>query len=655
MCGKRGELPDVFLRRKIGQLFELFFGGSDGTFRCGLTLVLQGSSRASADRRVGDNTPVPGSSASSPSEEYRQRQQAREATVAHFEKVHVRLGNLRLFLVIAALTAIWWRLERRDFSAWWLLLPVLFFIALAVFHARVLRLRSCADRAVDVYRKGLARIEDRWTGIGETGERMENHSSLYAADLDLFGPGSLFELLSLARTRMGEDTLAAWLLSPSPVAVIRQRHAAISELCQRLDLREDIAILGENLKVGLHPEALTQWAEAPNRLKSLWLRWVSCLLSLSAVAAAILWAERGEKALFFVVLILAAIITASLRKHTAEVLLATGNALKDLQLLSSLLARLEREEFESPCLRAIKAELSSHHLAGAKAIAKLRTIVGYIDALENPILRGLNVPLLYGVQVAFAAEAWRSAHGAAVRSWLAAVGEAEALLSLSAYSYEHPPDPFPEFVEGPPCFVAEQLGHPLIPVAKCVRNDISVCGETRVLLVSGSNMSGKSTLMRSVGINTVLAMVGAPVRARSLQLTPLHIGASILINDSLQEGSSRFYAEITRLREICDLAERKPPVIFLLDELLQGTNSKDRLIGAQGVVRALLDSGAIGLISTHDLALTNIGEHGDSRLHNVHLQDEIEDGKMKFDFKLREGVVTKSNGIELMRLIGLKV
>jgi DNA mismatch repair ATPase MutS len=259
------------------------------------------------------------------------------------------------------------------------------------------------------------------------------------------------------------------------------------------------------------------------------------------------------------------------------------------------------------------------------------------------------------VQVAYAAEAWRASHGTAVRSWLAAVGEVEALLSLSGYSYEHPADPFPEFLEGPPCFKAEQLGHPLIPAAKCVLNNVSVCGETRVLLISGSNMSGKSTLMRAVGINTVLAMAGAPVRAQRLQLTPLQIGASILINDSLQEGSSRFYAEITRLRHICDLAEQKPPVLFLLDELLQGTNSKDRLIGAEGVVWALLASGAIGLISTHDLALTNIGGQQDSRLHNVHLQDEIRDGRMTFDFKLQDGVVTKSNGIELMRLIGLKV
>ncbi len=591
----------------------------------------------------------------SPSEEYKKRQQAREMQVAHFENVHRRFGNIRLLLVIATLIAAWFSLHLDAFSPWWLLLALVIFLAIAILHAKVLRQRACAERAVDFYRKGLARIEDRWPGTGQTGARVDVHSSLFATDLDLFGQGSLFELLSLARTRMGEDTLAAWLLSPSPVPQLTQRHAAVAELRSRLDLREDIAILGEDLKVGIHPEALTQWAEAPNQLTHPWLRWLSLLLAIAAIAAAIVWAELGTKAPFFAIIIIETIITASLRKRTDAVFHATEHALEDLQLLSSLLARLEREQFESPRLQALKTELASHHLPASQAIARLRTIVEYIRSLDNPLMRILNIPLLYVVQVAYAAEAWRTAHGAAVRSWLKAIGEVEALLSLSAYSYEHPSDPFPEFVEGPPCFNAEQLGHPLIPATKCVRNDISVCGETKVLLISGSNMSGKSTLMRAVGINTVLAMAGAPVRARHLQLTPLQTGASILINDSLQEGSSRFYAEITRLRHICDLAEKQPPVLFLLDELLQGTNSKDRLIGAEAVVRALLATGAIGLISTHDLALTNIGGQQDHRLRNIHLQDEIQDGKMTFDFKLHDGVVTKSNGIELMRLIGLKV
>jgi hypothetical protein len=575
--------------------------------------------------------------------------------VAHFENVHRRFGNIRLLLVIATLIAAWFSLHLDAFSPWWLLLALVLFLAIAILHANVLRQRACAERAVDFYRKGLARIEDRWPGMGQTGARIDVHSSLYATDLDLLGQGSLFELLSLARTRMGEDTLAAWLLSPSPVSQLTQRHAAVAELRSRLDLREDIAILGEDLKIGIHPEALTQWAEAPNQLTRPWLRWLSLLLAIAAMAAAIVWAELGTKAPFFALIILETIITASLRKRTDVVFHATEHALEDLQLLSSLLARLEREQFASPRLRALKTELSSHHLAGSKAIARLRTIVEYIRSLDNPLMRILNIPLLYVVQVAYAAEAWRTAHGAAVCSWLKAIGEVEALLSLSGYSYEHPSDPFPEFLEGPPCFNAEQLGHPLIPAAKCVRNDISVCDETKVLLISGSNMSGKSTLMRAVGINTVLAMAGAPVRAQRLQLTPLQIGASILVNDSLQEGNSRFYAEITRLRQICDLAEKHPPILFLLDELLQGTNSKDRLIGAEGVVRALVASGAIGLISTHDLALTNIGGQQDHRLRNVHLQDEIQDGRMTFNFKLHDGVVTRSNGIELMRLIGLKV
>jgi hypothetical protein len=579
--------------------------------------------------------------------------------VAHFENVHRRFGNIRLLLVIATLIAAWFSLHRDAFSPWWLLLALVIFLGIAILHAKVLRQRACAERAVDFYRKGLARIEDRWPGTGQTGARIDAHSSLYATDLDLFGQGSLFELLSLARTRMGEDTLAAWLLSPSPVPQLTQRHAAVAELRSRLDLREDIAILGptsdQDLKVGIHPEPLTQWAEAPNQLTHAWLRWVSLFLAIATIVAAIVWAQLGTKAPFFAIVIIETIITASQRKRTDAVFHATEHALQDLQLLSSLLARLEHEQFASPRLQALKTELSSHHLPASQAIARLRTIVEYIRSLDNPLMRILNIPLLYAVQVAYAAEAWRTAHGAAVRSWLAAIGEAEALLSLSAYSYEHPSDPFPEFLEGPPCFHAEQLGHPLIPAAKCVRNGISVCDATKILLISGSNMSGKSTLMRAVGINTVLAMAGAPVRAHRLQLTPLQIGASILINDSLQEGSSRFYAEITRLRHICDLAEKHPPVLFLLDELLQGTNSKDRLIGAEGIVRALLASGAIGLISTHDLALTHIGSQANNHLRNVHLQDDIRDGKMTFDFKLHEGVVTKSNGIELMRLIGLKV
>ena len=509
-------------------------------------------------------------------------------------------------------------------------------------------------RAVEFYRRGLARIEDRWARTGSAGERFDTGESLYATDLDLFGRGSLFELLSQARTRMGENMLANWLLGPAAVATIRERQEAVGELRGRLDLREDVAVLGEDVKAAVHAEALVEWAESPNLLEKRWVRWVAVLLAAVAVGMAVVWGMTGEKIPFFAVVLVEGVVVLRLRRRVQAVLHGTERALEDLQLLSAMLGRLEREEFETARLKEIRVRMASHRVEGSKAIARLGTIVQYIYSLDNPIVRLLDIPLMYSVQCAFAAEAWRRDHGAAVRMWLDGVGEMEALLSVAAYSYERPEDVFPELIEGTPCFEADGVGHPLIPAATCVRNDVRVCGERRVLLISGSNMSGKSTLMRAVGLNTVLAMAGAPVRSRRLRLTPLQVGASLLINDSLQEGSSRFYAEITRLRKICDLAEGGLPVLFLLDELLQGTNSKDRMAGAEGVVQALLERGAIGLISTHDLALTGIGGAA-GRLYNVHLQDEIADGKMKFDYTLRDGVVTKSNGIELMRLIGLKV
>jgi DNA mismatch repair ATPase MutS len=488
--------------------------------------------------------------------------------------------------------------------------------------------------------------------MGQLGDRFDISTHLYAADLDLFGHGSLYQLLSVARTRMGEDTLASWLLEPSPLPLILERQTSLADLRSRVDYREAMAILSDNLQTGVHPAELTRWAQSPRQLTSQFVRWLALLLTILMLVAAAFWIDTGIKAPFFAVVLVEGILVLLHRPRVQSILHQTEHALDDLQLLSSLLARMEQEPFAAPALLALKQRLSTSSSTASQAIARLDTIGQHIQSLENPLMRLLDIPFLYSVQLAFVADAWRHRYGSAVIAWLAALGEMEALLSLATYSYEHPADPFPDFVSSKPAFRAVALGHPLIPDSRCVRNDIALGGQQRVVLISGSNMSGKSTLMRAVGINTVLAMAGAPVRAGSLQLTPLRVGASILVNDSLQKGSSRFYAEITRLRHIRDLADQDPPLLYLLDELLQGTNSRDRLIGAEGIVNALLATNAIGIISTHDLALTTL--KGDS-IHNMHFQDEIEDGKMKFDFKLRNGPVTRSNGVELMRLIGLDV
>jgi hypothetical protein len=588
-------------------------------------------------------------------EEYKHRLKDRESRVAHHQAIHIRLGNVRLILALLAAVIAWESLKRHAISPWWLVLPAAIFVAVAAFHSRVLRARDLAQRAVDFYQSGLARIEDRWQGKGQTGERFSDPRHVYAADLDLFGRGSLFELLSTVRTRMGEDTLAKWLLAPSSVDEIAERHSAIGELRDQLDLREDLAVLGADASVGVHPDELLRWAEAPNRMRPDWIRWFSLALGLSCIAAAVVWAWLGIATPLIVVLSVEAILRYRLKNSIEETLLNSEHVFRDLGLLSGVLARVERQPFSAPRLKSLQHELLSQGITSSEAISRLKTVTDLSDSRRNLIVAVLDVPLMYSVQVAFAAERWRRAHGHAVGSWLKAIGEIETLVCLGTYSYEHPDDVFPEFVKAMPCFDATELRHPLIPLANCVPNNVGLVDGRRALLVSGSNMSGKSTLLRTVGINAVLAMAGAPVRAQRLRLTPLHVGASIRVNDSLQEGSSRFYAEITRLRKLFDVAGGEPPLLFLLDELLQGTNSKDRRIGAEGVLSALLRRCAIGLVTTHDLALAEIDGSLNGQLHNVHFQEEFQNGRMSFDYTLREGIVTKSNGLALMRSIGLDV
>jgi DNA mismatch repair ATPase MutS len=250
----------------------------------------------------------------------------------------------------------------------------------------------------------------------------------------------------------------------------------------------------------------------------------------------------------------------------------------------------------------------------------------------------------------------RGARAAAAALAALEFGEYEALVSLASYADEHPGDPFPEIAAEGAVFSAEGLGHPLLPETECVRNDLRLGGaDPHLLLLSGSNMSGKSTLLRAVGANAALALSGAPVRARRLRISPLQIASSLRADDSLLDGKSRFFAEILRLRDIVERAEGAPPVLFLLDELLSGTNSSDRARGAEGILRGLVESGAIGLCTTHDLALTRIAAGRIDRAQNAHFGEVFSGGALHFDFKLKPGVVRQSNALELMRAMGLRV
>lgn len=519
------------------------------------------------------------------------------------------------------------------------------------------------ERAADFYTRGVARLDNTWANQGVTGERFLDQAHLYAADLDLFGSGSLFELLCTARTRAGEDTLAAWLLAPANPPEVAARQAAVAELCPRLDLREDLALRGADVRAGLHPNELAAWATAPQRLSSGWARATAAGLAMAGVAAlGCWWADLGGPLPLAVVVLADVAFAWPLRAKVRQVIEDVESARQDLALLLHLLERLERERFASPRLTALRAALDTAGMAPSRRVASLQRTIDLLDARRNQLFAPISYLLLWGTQFAYALESWRAACGPAIPGWLAAAGEIEALCALAGYWWEHPSDPLPEVIEGTdgPVFVGEALGHPLIPADVSVPNDVRLSGRhddhaPRTLVVSGSNMSGKSTLLRTVGINAVLALAGAPVRARRLTLTPLAVGATLRVQDSLQGGTSRFYAEITRLRRIVESAGALPPPLFLLDEMLSGTNSHDRRIGAEAILSSLVEAGAIGLVTTHDLSLSEIADALAPRAANVHFEDHLEGGRMIFDYVCRPGIMTKTNALELMRSVGLQV
>lgn len=597
-----------------------------------------------------------------PHAEYNNRIQKFERMLLRSESLHRQIGNAKLATVVFGLVLAWLSLSRHLFSAYWVLLAVGIYALLAIQHEKVLRRSANARTAVAFYRRGMARMEDRWAGTGETGERFRDSKHPYSDDLDLFGKGCLFELLSTARLPMGENTLAQWLRFPSPIPVVLVRQQLIVELRESLDLRETLALIGSELRVRLNPESLTQWTEGEATLSSRSIRILIAALSIAAVGGLIFYLTTLNYVPLLIVLIIETLIFWRLQKHAERIVSGISANADGLILFSQILKRIEEESFASEPLRQFIAELKSGGSASSHAIRKLARLVFWIDARDSVIGRFLDVTMLYTIQTAFAADAWRKQWGAKMRVWCRIVGEMEALLSLASYSFEHPNDPFPEFAaEGnapaasQPLFDGEDIGHPLIPAAQCVRNSIRLDEHTRILLVSGSNMSGKSTFLRTVGINAVLANAGAPIRGKKLRLSPFAIGTRIHISDSLQEGRSNFYTEILRIRDVFELTNGERPLLFLFDELLEGTNSKDRRIGSNGLIHALIERGAIGIVTTHDLALTEITHSLGSIARNAHFQDFVEDGQMRFDYKLQEGVVAKSNALELMRLIGLKV
>lgn len=576
------------------------------------------------------------------------------------------VARWRLVVFLPAIGLLIWAFTR-DSPPFALPLSLVLFAVFAVLvvrHARIEERAAWHDAVVTVNRRAMARVERRWDGLppGDLPADLDLASHPYAQDLDLFGRASLFRWLGPAATAGGSTRLASWLLAPAEPGEIRARQAAVVELAPRLDWREQVAAHGVLAGGGQDPGARTflAWAEGPGAVgtRESLLRAVVLLLTGAIWTLIALHATGVVAEPFWAFPLIAGMILSFGMTNTIQSSFErAGAGQRTLGRYAALLDDATAPRFESPWLQSAQGRLTAEGTAAPACMRRLIRILGFAELRTGAAL--LHFPIqaltLWDFHVLFALERWRRGIGHAVRGWFDALADLDAAAALAGVGHDHPGWAFPD-VAARPDYRATALGHPLIPGDRRVANDVQIGPSGTLLLVTGSNMSGKSTLLRAAGLNAVLAQAGGCVCAESLELPPCDLQTSIRVQDSLELGLSYFMAALARLKGVVDAAEHKREdrrVLYLLDEILQGTNSAERDIAVRAVARHLLDAGAIGAMTTHDLNLAG-EEPLKSSAQLIHFTEIVdEQGVMRFDYRLREGLATSRNALRLMQLIGI--
>lgn len=606
---------------------------------------------------VSDAAPVTGRNTRDYADRVKRHAAARDAE----RRTSLVLSRWRLATFLPALALLILAIERG--VPWLFVLAGLLFLVFAVLvvrHARVDERAAWFEALRVVNERAIARAGRNWDAL-PAAEAKVAADHPYAEDLDIIGRASLYQWLGPAATAAGASTLARWLLAPAAPGEILQRQRAIEELAPGYDWRERLAAFGavDTRSTHVPIEGFLRWAES--RMPP--LPYFSAIrIAVYALTAGI-WIlivlhATGMTPAFWPIPLLVGMILSFLTAYGVHSAFnAAGAGQSALRQYASLLAHTLATPFASPRLSAIQERLGSHTEPAPAAMGRLNTILGFAELRQGSAL--LHFPIqaltLWDFHVLFALERWRRRVGPHVRDWLDATGDLDALACLAAVRYDHPSWCQPRIVEER-VLRATALGHPLIADDRRVANDVTVGPPGRVLLITGSNMSGKSTLLRAIGLNAVLTQAGAPACASDLQMPAADLHTSIRIQDSLERGISYFMAALARLKSVVDAAEREAEdrvLLYLLDEILQGTNSVERGMAVQSVARHLLAAPAIGAITTHDLAVAD-DEPLRSSATLVHFTETVDEvGNMSFDYTLRSGLATSRNAMRLMKLIGI--
>ena len=507
------------------------------------------------------------------------------------------------------------------------------------------------------YERGIERMEDNWRGKGSTGSEFARDKHLYQTDLDILGEGSLFELLATTRTEVGAERLAAFLLDSVSLEEALARQQAVMELRGAAGLREEVALLGKYRFQNCEGKHLREWLSLPAlnvpRMVPIFLLFsgaVSLALGLNGCARMLPW---GQTLLLMAPWLAAQAgiglkLMREVRIHLKTLLTLGG----DVVVLRQGVGLIEHQQFHSVKLRSLVVRLCERKAEAS--IRELEHLLTAVERREDFILYGFSLWLAAGTQLVLATERWRAKHQKDFEDWIDAWAEFEALSAIACYAYEHPMDVFPELLHGQARFEAKDLRHPLLPREGSVGNELALNDARAFYVISGSNMAGKSTFLRAVGLNAVLAAAGSPVCAREARLTVFNLCTSISISDSLAEGKSKFLAEVERLRASIAATEAGRPALFLIDEILSGTNSRDRRVAAESVIAALVAGGAVGALSTHDLSLTEIAGNPVLRGTNVHMRSESPEEPLAFDYRIKPGILRQTNALAIVKMLGIQ-
>ncbi len=590
--------------------------------------------------------------------EYTQLKSEAETEALRLERRSFWLSNLRLvtFLGALALGGLGWA-GKLPHGGWFALASGIAFVAFAVLHDRTSSAERRARLRARLNEIGLLRLDDRFSELPEDGARFVERDHPYVADLDLFGPASLFQRLDATTTRWGEAELVRWLKSPAAPAEVAARQEAVRELAPQVRFRQDLEVEGRMLaQAKPEPTKLLAWAEGESAFAHPAFLWASRILPAWTVLGwlAATFADLPGT-LWHVPVVLQTLLFMATAKKVAAVFGRVSSPHEKLLRFEELFAVVERLVPQSPRLQALAGKLRTEGAPPSKQMRRLGRAISFLEMRGQPLFHlPINVFFLWDLHWVCSLERWRRTSGARLRGWFEALGDLEALSSLAGFAFESPDFCWPEVKEGPARFESEGLGHPLLPAARRVVNDLSLPSPGSVLLVTGSNMAGKTTLLRTAGINAVLAQAGGPVCARSLSMSPLGVASSMRVQDSLARGLSFFYAEVYRLKSVLDRCAAGP-TLFLLDEVLQGTNTAERQTASKAIILRLSELGAIGGVATHDLGLTALEQQTGGRVRNVHFTDRIQDGEMTFDYRMRPGVVATTNALALLAKVGIEV